>query len=861
MFTKVHWSVLWAVVFCLVLDSATVAQTDVTTVKLAVPEPYFPQYQSVVLPQVEEAFPNLRVELVPRVQIITRPNPFDEEKFIEYLDTLEFVANSADVILVSKWFYGIEAIQTGFFLDLRPLALTDPDMNFDDFLPTVQDAFQWSGGLWALPIGASPVMTIYDPAAFDEAALKLPDETWSFEDYINAARNLAVYDSAGNAVEPGLLILDIDLPLFFYSLTLQSDHDANDLPQFTSDEVADLLTQWIELESEGIVTTSPPAGIMLDELPLAIGRSSTFQQEVSLRGALLPNGVVGVDASGFVISKGTNNAEAVYELVKFLSTIPEIGAFDGVTVPARQSALVDFTLPGMQGSDVPAETQDFVIETLKSGSSVPLLYSTYMQQAWSLAHSTSASEALFTAQGNAETAMNTAIERGQSTIVSVAPPVPLPDEDGVVINFGIWGTIGDSNRLKDIAREFARDDPQVVKVNLNAISAGYPSWYEDMYMNNDCLYTGVPSSSGWLTQLRDLTPLIESDGDFNMSDMLPGVLETVRREGKIWGIPMTIETPVLRYHRDPFNQYGITIPEDGWTIDEFLEILRTLEDAGQDQPPFYSLTPTSKQSLYFLIAAYGGTPFDYTTNLPTPMFTDPETVEAIRETLDLARDGLMKYEQTARQTFTLGLPRREPLLIDDWLYPRLSSENQDPMKPAYYVYQDYDMALFPTGAYTPVYFQSSSVLITQTATHPEACYRWAKTLLEHPEVFTGMPAYYSLIDAPATLASRGEDQVEVYQKIMRYVSSPNAFVIEPYFGDWFLRRAFDRYVILDADLETELAEAEIFTRAYANCYPTLSVEELKDFPLRCIFEADPSLTVEDVIWGMPGFKLPEPEDE
>jgi hypothetical protein len=68
-----------------------------------------------------------------------------------------------------------------------------------------------------------------------------------------------------------------------------------------------------------------------------------------------------------------------------------------------------------------------------------------------------------------------------------------------------------------------------------------------------------------------------------------------------------------------------------------------------------------------LIAAYGGLPFDYRTDPPTLNFTDPATVEAIRQVLDLAKADLIQYETLTMNTglggddskgtrFTLNLP-------------------------------------------------------------------------------------------------------------------------------------------------------------------------------------------------------------
>ena len=69
------------------------------------------------------------------------------------------------------------------------------------------------------------------------------------------------------------------------------------------------------------------------------------------------------------------------------------------------------------------------------------------------------------------------------------------------------------------------------------------------------------------------------------------------------------------------------------------------------------------------------------------------------------------------------------------------------------------------------------------------------------------------------------------------------------FQTFWLNRAFDRYVLNDADLETELADAELFTHAFLECEAAVpAFDPMVDEPqtyfmqfARCAFRIDPTV--------------------
>ncbi|MFN8447474.1 MAG: hypothetical protein U0521_02460 [Anaerolineae bacterium] len=116
----------------------------------------------------------------------------------------------------------------------------------------------------------------------------------------------------------------------------------------------------------------------------------------------------------------------------------------------------------------------------------------------------------------------------------------------------------------------------------------------------------------------------------------------LQKDNRTWAYPMTIQAQTLSYNATIFEQAGVPAPTTGWTLDQFLDALRTLKDY-LNKAPFVA-RDLNGESLMMLVAAYGGLPVDYRTTPPTLNYTDPATVDAIQQVLDLAKNGYIDYQ-------------------------------------------------------------------------------------------------------------------------------------------------------------------------------------------------------------------------
>src|SRR5262249_2073977 len=160
---------------------------------------------------------------------------------------------------------------------------------------------------------------------------------------------------------------------------------------------------------------------------------------------------------------------------------------------------------------------------------------------------------------------------------------------------------------------------------------------------SDCFFlpvNSVPEANE--TSLMNLDPFIAADASFDKADLVGDLLPALQRDNKTWALPITITPMLLNYNSTQFAKLGIPAPAKNWNMTAFQETLKALRPDPKDPAPFIDLN-TNGTYLLVLIAAHGGLPLDYRTSPPTIHFTDPATVDAIRQTLDLARNGYIKY--------------------------------------------------------------------------------------------------------------------------------------------------------------------------------------------------------------------------
>lgn len=789
------------------------------TLSLAIPDTMFPIFRDVVIPNFQESHPDVYVEIrtisIDLYQDLELPPNTDELE--DYVDAANQLVTIADVHFLLPYLLSPEITRAGYFLDMSPLVDADADLSPDDFMMPIDEAFAWDGGLWALPVIATPVVLVYDPAAFDAVGLNYPTESWTFADYAFAAEQLS------NTYTPAMQVTPVDLPALFRIFTNEPFFDDRfpSQPDFASSPLTELVGRWADLEREGIVTSG-----FTEHAPMRFARISELVDQ-DLSGVLL-SGQASADVYSVAISSGTDDPESAYELAHYLTTVPELSGL----IPAAMSVRYSLQNQNEDGRWSLPETalalRQQALENVLSPAD--LQFGFYLQGALtSIAQGASVEVALQSAQQLAQDNL-TQIASLQGNEQIVVAPVEIPtDFGGTSIKFGLFtGSTQFSNRAQweDVVGAFVASDAEIDQIELNFIAPFEGYW--DEIPRNDCIF-------GYDYQIYDnedllvLDPLLDADATFDPADVVGDVMLEMQRDGNTYAIPVAVFPQVLRYDPDLFLEANIPAPDGTWTVNEFIDALQQLAGVNDGAQLYFELNYSTPWEL--LMAGYGAAPIDYSTEPPTLHLTDPDVVDAIRQVLDLAKSGLIDY-QPMTTFFGNGplIPADAPIVSDQL---RNSSTDRASM--------GYELTTFPLGSdNTPISFYTNSSFIFSDAPYPEACYRWLREITRHPELFEAMPAYHSMIDNPVTEAVHGETEIATFRRFADMMESPDRVFIRSYglgTGEsMFMTRAFDRYVLEDADLEAELALAQELTLAYQACSPGRNINVLE-----CLFEVDPTI--------------------
>ncbi len=812
-----------------------------TIVTVAAPDWMGDALRNELFDSFEAEHPGVKVVIVPiGNDAYFAPAANDLEK---HLDAAQKYASYADVTYIASYSMSVEATRAGYFLNLAPLINSDASFNTDDFFPKIWQSVQWDDGIWYIPVSASINVLVYDANAFDKAGLAYPNEKWTFDELANAARTLTTHHQDGSIDVPGFQAYNP--AMFFYGFTGQSLYDSSvspSAPKFDSAELPTFLESWRALQKD----TSANGSFDFNKVPFTYGQpwqmmNPSTDNTQKWAASLLPGGVAGLDVQGFAVSSGTLNPELAYALADFASKSPEIVNRLYGNSPARKSMVGVKPDDSIFVSPPPSkEAQDIIDRALENA--VPtseLRFQDYLDVALTKEGNASADmkSIIQEAEVNAVKSLETASARKGTATVYVNTPVPTPSfgSDQIVLNFGLGVDISSTrDQWNRVISDFLAANPSVGNVDIRT------QFYEQKDMDAlDCYYqpyNAVPSMK--LEDFLAFDPFVDADPAFDRSDFIGTVLDQVTRDDHIWAYPIVIQPSVLWYNQELFTKAGLPSPEAGWTVDAFKDALQKLHGTlEKETDPVFTPGSFGNTYLLMLIAAYGGVPYDYRTTPPTINFTDPATVDAIRQVLDLAKDGYIGYQKLAgvNSFFSGG---SSPITDDSlstysWRFQnRANPDFQDPSR----------LANFPHGSQLiPVAYGIGAAYIQNHAQSPDACYKWIADIAKRPDLLGGMPARLTQINDPTITTAQGEDVSALYQGFVDTFQQPNTITFPGQYGGgsgdfssyvepMWLNKVFDNYVLENGDLEHDLADAETFAKAFRECaspIPKMNPEDLQ----------------------------------
>ncbi|MBI1279784.1 MAG: hypothetical protein GC179_16775 [Anaerolineaceae bacterium] len=872
--------------------AAAQAQDGRTVIQLSVPQFMKQIISDQLISDFEAANPTIKVNV-----LTNDSNTGSAASGVDALLTAsQTYASTADVLFIDNSNLSVQATRAGYYLDMSPLTNSDTALNAEDFIPGVWQSFQWDNGIWALPVSTDIIILTYNPAAFDAIGLAYPNERWTIDDLDNAARKLAVVDASGAVTTAGLSISNFNVQWLFRSLLGKGFYDASTTPNaplLNDPNLQTLMTTWSTLVADGMVS-SQGGFAAADTIPMQIGGSRTLgrrpgrdQNQVTLSASLLPGGGAGLNPQGFAISSGTQFPEQSYALVKYLTSSPDVASnFFGIS-PARQSLVGASTSnnngPGGNGggpvfvgpgggglNNLSEENKAVVTQALASG--IPLSevrFGDYVTAALSKMSSdgSDAQTALQTEEAQAVADLQSADTAKTNNPVVLATPVPevVLQAGEVSLKFGLNSFVAplpNQDKWNQLVADFTANDPQVKDIKLDVEARGG----NEFAATDDCFYLPYNNVPGIdLSTVINLDPFIDSDSTFDKNDVIGNTLSLITRDSKIWAYPLALQPVALEYNSDTFAKYNVPAPESGWNINNFADALKSIKLDPSDAAPFASREPGGTY-LLMLIAAYGGLPIDYRTDPPTVDFTSQTNIDAIRQVLDLAKNGYLKYDQLARNTFTFNGDTAAETIYDTTLNGfsfrgrRGGGQATVGQATTSGTTTAYKLTTYPTGTdLSAVSYDVTTAYISATSQNPEGCYRWISYLSKHPEVLNAMPAFHSQLADVATVQSA--NAANYYNLLDNLIQQPSTVVFPSQTGGGFnspanfllqywMNRAFDNYVLNDGNLEQDLADAQTYSTAFQECVANIppfdpATQDRRQFFTQygqCAQKADPTIS-------------------
>jgi multiple sugar transport system substrate-binding protein len=246
----------------------------------------------------------------------------------------------------------------------------------------------------------------------------------------------------------------------------------------------------------------------------------------------------------------------------------------------------------------------------------------------------------------------------------------------------------------------------------------------------DCFVTSQ-FALDWLHEqgnVLNLSPFVEYDDSFDVTDFYRRTVDLYTREGKTWALPAGVDMLVMYYNQDLFDDRGLGYPRIGWTWDDFLDTALALRDPNADTfgfaPNYEAFDPLT------FIYQHGGRIFDDLENPTRTTFDDLLTIEALDWYAKLFFDhNVAPTPQQTEELFgTEGL--RSGIIEGKFgVWSGMLSERGGESWPVEWPMR-WGIAPLPRDAQAAALTLVEGYFVSSNAQNPDACWEWISFLSE-----------------------------------------------------------------------------------------------------------------------------------
>ena len=177
---------------------------------------------------------------------------------------------------------------TGTLLVLDPYIKRDTkEVDTNDFFPSHLAGGKWQGKQVGLTADGCALLTYYNVTLFQQAGLAAPKATWTWPDYLEAARRLTVKDADGKVTQAGSIPAGGNNQFWLWLWSNGADMFSADFKQVRLTEPTALeALQYLSdmVQRHGVATTSP--GVNLGANPEVAGKVGVWQANRGFFGSL-----------------------------------------------------------------------------------------------------------------------------------------------------------------------------------------------------------------------------------------------------------------------------------------------------------------------------------------------------------------------------------------------------------------------------------------------------------------------------------------------------------------------------------------------------------------------------------------------
>ncbi|MCG8353643.1 MAG: extracellular solute-binding protein [Chloroflexales bacterium] len=780
-------------------------------------------------------------------------NPDFQVRFVALgaSQNIQQTVQTADTAAVSL--VGSTDAARGLVYDLSPLIDADPTFDRADFYPGAIAAFRHDDTIFALPRTLRIPLLAYNKAMWAAQGLAAPAPDWTWNDLLSAAEQFAQGPNAGEEVyglwdgQNGLHALAGELasadPQFF----MTAAHDR----RLDQPAVISALEQVIANANAGVFYLPPPSmdepvdGTSAQQLirdgrigiwasHLLPGESGDTQRSFEIGTAALPESLQAalLGRAAYIMSSGTQHPQEAWRWLAYLSrneaptfAPASLAAVD--EIPARQSITVQIDY----WAHLDAETAAAMQTTLdRPAADQPLFSASHadlLRQALDTSRSNgeAAETTLRAAQAQLEqqrsqAAQATSTPEPMPIVVATAPPIVSAPVGATTITFQIM-TGPSEDQIRRVVDGFNQQNLGIF-VQVPPLDRSRPPQLTSLAADYDCFAWENAPQQHEMTATLDLQPLIDADAGFSLDDYPAAFLMPFQHEAGLYGLPYAITLRVLIYNPPAFDAAQLVYPTAQWTLDEFLNAAEQLTTgAGATKQYGYAARNSMTRDLIFFLDRFNASPTRGAAATEEPNFTDPKMAQAIRFYLDL----LQNYSPHEQLT---GYRRGE--IIDEHVH-QLIREGRIGMM------FDYSASSLRTLGFTPAVaappfgtssatahdFQTNGLYISAATQHPLACWTWLKYLSgDVSGLGNQFPARLSLAESELFTSRNASGTADAYRGYLDVLArTPQAGnTAAPFYRTeidyfWFFR-AIDR-ALHGADLEQELADAQLLTQRFVDC--------------------------------------------